>query len=477
MRDLITRKIKNLIHATFNFKKELKNKTLELEALTLKLKEREDLLALQNQKLISKEEEVTEYINKILEQQESERIVKWLINSIRESLELDKVLASAVKEIGKLLKADRCLIALFDQKTSIFNLQNEYRANEDISSFFDNQTELVISKEWHENLVEKNIPIVIDDIESLIFDSQSSIKHHFKDTKSIIITPIAQKEEILGVIIVQQTQYQREWGSSNIEILKDIGNQITIAIRQAALYTQIQTATRLKSEFLANMSHEFRTPLNAIIGFSEMLLNCNYGQLTNKQTEYLNNVAISGKHLLQLVNDVLDLSKVESGNMDLIYEKFDSGQAIIETVNILQNLANKKNISIELVLANISLTGDIIRFKQIIYNLLSNAIKFTEENGQINICTNITQEGLKVEIQDTGIGISPCNKDKIFSQFRQIDSSYARKQEGTGLGLTLTKKLIELHKGYIDFESKLGQGTTFWFVLPEAESLELIEKI
>lgn len=443
-----------------------KDKNSIIKKMSQTLKEKEELLTLQNQRLLSKEEEITEYINKIFEQQERERIVKWLVNSIRETLDLDKVLATTVEEIGKLLKADRCLIALFEQESGRFNLQNEYRASENIPSFLDSNTELKIPDKWCKNLTKDNIPIVIDDINVLILNFAENIDLDFLDIKSFIITPVAHKGDVLGIIMVHQVQNQRKWEKSHIEILKDIGSQITIAIRQAALYTQSQKATRLKSEFLANMSHEFRTPLNAIIGFSEMLLVGNYGQLSQKQTEYLNNIAISGKHLLQLVNDVLDLSKIESGNMELNYEIFNSSCVIRETVTILQNIASKKSISIELNILDFTINGDIMRFKQIMYNLLSNAIKFTEEKGKININTNIKNENLEVTIHDTGIGISPEDKDKIFTKFSQIDSSYSRKQEGTGLGLALTKKLIELHKGSIEFESEKGEGTTFRFYIP-----------
>ncbi|OGI18390.1 MAG: hypothetical protein A2287_08075 [Candidatus Melainabacteria bacterium RIFOXYA12_FULL_32_12] len=462
-------KIKKLFLATLKAKKFLDNGAVKLEEINKKIKEQEELLTLQNQKLLSKDEELTEYINKIFEQQERERVVRWLVDSIRESLDLRQVLATTVKEVGKLIKVDRCIVALYDPENLKFNLENEYRANEDISSFLDNQKSLNISKEWYKYLVEEKMPIVVDNIESLILNSSQNLNTQFLDTKSLIITPIAHKGEILGAIGVHQTQYHRKWDTSNIEILKDIGSQIAIAIRQASLYTQAQEATRLKSEFLANMSHEFRTPLNAIIGFSEMILAGNYGSLAPKQSDYLNNVVISGKHLLQLVNDVLDLSKIESGNMELHYEKFDSGNIIKQTIATLNNMAIKKDISIDLQLSDVIVYGDSVRFKQVIYNLLSNAIKFTEENGRVSVYTSITQGNLKVEVQDTGIGISPRDRHKIFTQFSQIDSSYSRKQEGTGLGLTLIKKLIELHKGYIDFESEEGKGSKFWFILPEAE--------
>ncbi|EKE03865.1 MAG: hypothetical protein ACD_20C00135G0004 [uncultured bacterium] len=468
----LVNKIKKLVLTALNAKRLIDNSAIRLEEISKKIKEQEELLALQNQKLVYKEQELTEYINKIFEQQERERIVRWLVDSIRETLDLSQVLAATTKEVGKLLKVDRCIIALFDPEKLKFNLENEYRVNEDIPSFLDNQKTLNLSIEWYKYLVEEKMPVVIDSVDSLILNFSQSLKTQFLDTRSLIITPIAHKGEILGAIAIHQTQYQRKWDEGNIEILKDIGSQIAIAIRQASLYAQAQQATRLKSEFLANMSHEFRTPLNAIIGFSEMILGGNYGALAPKQFDYLNNVVISGKHLLQLVNDVLDLSKIESGSIELHYEKFNTGKVIKETISTLKNIAIKKNISLDLQLSDVTLHGDSVRFRQIMYNLLSNALKFTEENGKVIVYTSLTKGRLKVEVLDNGIGISQHDRDKIFTQFIQIDSSYSRKQEGTGLGLTLTKKLIELHKGYIDFDSEEGKGTKFWFILPRAEVLE-----
>ena len=424
-----------------------------------------------NKKLKEKEEELAEYINKIFEQQETERIVRWIVNSIRESLNLEEVLSTTVEEIGKLLNVDRCLILLFDPELFKFNLQNEYRKNKEIKSIFETRPIPDFPQQWHDKLINENSSIVIDDVSILPLTKEQKLYIEVNSIKSFAITPVVHKGDILGIICAHQVQYQRDWAACHIEILNGIGSQIAIAIRQAALYTQVQETTRLKSEFLANMSHEFRTPLNAIIGFSEMLITKNYGNLTAKQDEYLTNIATSGKHLLRLVNDVLDLSKVESGNMHLVYEKFKPGQVIVETLSMLDNIISMKNIKIGYINSDTVLNADIGRFRQIMYNLLNNAIKFTEEGGKIDILTSLKENNLKIEVIDTGIGIADKDKSKIFTQFTQLDSSYARKQEGTGLGLALTKKLIELHKGKIDFESEEGKGSKFWFILPEAESL------
>jgi len=421
-----------------------------------------------NTEFTETDEELTRYINKIFEQQEKERIVRWLVNSIRESLDLDKVLETIVEEIGKLLKVDKCLIALYEKDEKNFYYRNEYRKDENILSFIKGaKTMCRLPSKWHNILVEEFSPILINDYSKNKLNPEEKYYLRKNKVKSLIIIPIIHKEEFLGILTVHQIKYQRKWEDAHLEILKDTGSQIAIAINQAIFYSKIQETTRLKSEFLTGMSHELRTPLNAVIGFSEMLLSEDYGKLNEKQKKFLSNIYVSGEHLLKLVNDLLDLSKIESGNIELYYEGFDVKTAIKETLSVLNSLAMKKNINIKMEInADLMLNADLRRFKQIMYNLVSNAIKFTENDGKITVKAFYEDINIKVEVHDNGIGISPNDRNKIFKSFRQLDSSFTRKQEGTGLGLTLTKKLIELHGGIIDFESKTGMGSKFWFTLP-----------
>ncbi|MFA6989613.1 MAG: HAMP domain-containing sensor histidine kinase [Candidatus Gastranaerophilaceae bacterium] len=236
-----------------------------------------------------------------------------------------------------------------------------------------------------------------------------------------------------------------------------------------AVKTQVEQSTKIKSEFIANISHEIRTPLTAILGFSNILLAENPTNLTDKQQRYINNITKSGRLLLSLINDLLDIAKIEAGSMNLSYEKFDSSELIAETVSSINSLADQKNISVKLDVKNIIVKADKGKVRQIIYNLLSNAIKFTPEKGNIIVKSDFNNSNLIVSVEDTGIGIAKSDHDKIFEEFRQIDSSYSRLQEGAGLGLTLTKKLVELHEGSIQFESTVGVGSRFWFILPKIE--------
>ena len=226
---------------------------------------------------------------------------------------------------------------------------------------------------------------------------------------------------------------------------------------------RVQEANRMKSEFLANMSHELRTPLNGIIGFTEFLIGEKPGPLNPKQREYLTDVLTSGKHLLQLINDVLDVAKVEAGKMELFPESFSTRKAIEEVCFVITSLAAKKGIEVRLSLSPQvdTLTLDPQRFKQVLYNLLSNAVKFTDEGGEVEIITQ-PHEGAQVLIQvrDTGIGVKPEDIPRLFNEFQQLDSRIARRYEGSGLGLALTKKIVELMGGSIQVESEVGQGTS-----------------
>lgn len=245
---------------------------------------------------------------------------------------------------------------------------------------------------------------------------------------------------------------------------------------------ELERSNNLKNQFIATMSHELRTPLNSILGFSELLLDESFGVLTDKQRRYVNNIYNSGNHLLQLINNILDIAKIESGKMELHYETFPIRQVLSEVENILRPLLNKKAQNLTILIDDrLSLiNADRVKFKQILYNLASNAIKFTHEKGEITIKADLVEKTisaygnkksccnnyLKLSVIDTGIGIKKEHHEKVFLEFEQLDNSYSRKYEGTGLGLALTKKLVELHGGEIYVDSEEGKGSTFTVFLP-----------
>nr|WP_305064771.1 PAS domain-containing sensor histidine kinase [Methanococcoides sp.] len=235
-----------------------------------------------------------------------------------------------------------------------------------------------------------------------------------------------------------------------------------------------ETMNLEKSKFLANMSHELRTPLNAVIGFSEMLMLGTFGTLNEKQTKYVDNITSSGKHLLDVINDILDLSKIEAGRMELQPKEFDVPSTIEEVNMLLASMAVKKRIDISTDLADntIVIEADKTKFKQVLYNLLSNSLKFTPNNGTVVVSANVKDEMLYVSVKDSGMGIAKEDIGAIFSPFRQLEEMSSKVQQGTGLGLTLVKRFVEMHGGEIWVDSEIGKGSTFTFTMPLKSDIE-----
>jgi len=216
------------------------------------------------------------------------------------------------------------------------------------------------------------------------------------------------------------------------------------------------------------VSHELRTPLNAIIGFSEVLQEKLFGELNEKQAEYTDDILSSGRHLLSLINDILDLSKIEAGRMELEVTTFDLPSAVENALILVRERASRHGIKLDRAIDERlgDFTGDERKVKQVLVNLLSNAVKFTPEGGQIRVAARLGDSAAIVSVTDTGIGIAKEDQEAIFEEFRQVGSNYAQKREGTGLGLSLTRKFVEMHGGKIWVESELGKGATFTFTLP-----------
>src|SRR5499433_2403597 len=296
--------------------------------------------------------------------------------------------------------------------------------------------------------------------------------------RSVLAVPLLREGRIMGALTV----WRKEAGNFSPEVvnlLQTFAIQSALAIQNARLFREIEdkskeieAANRHKSEFLANMSHELRTPLNAIIGFSEVLGERMFGELNEKQAEYTDDILSSGRHLLSLINEILDLSKVEAGRMELELATFDLPLAIDNARTFVRERATKHGINLDVTVDERlgDFVGDERKIKQILLNLLSNAVKFTPEGGRIGINARQTNGAVEISVSDTGIGISPEDQAKIFEEFRQVGGDYSHKREGTGLGLTLAKKFVELHGGKIWVESEVGKGSTFSFTLPERSS-------
>jgi signal transduction histidine kinase/DNA-binding response OmpR family regulator len=294
-----------------------------------------------------------------------------------------------------------------------------------------------------------------------------------KAPRAYMAVPILSRGEVFGVLVDYFFE-PHSFTPKEIQLLSTLADHAAIAIENVRLLQKIQVksreieaASRHKSEFLANMSHELRTPLNAIIGFSEVLVDRMFGELNEKQDEYLKDIYASGQHLLSLINDILDLSKIEAGRMELEATDFDVPSAIDNALILVRERATRRGITLGRTVDEHlgMLRGDERKVKQVLLNLLSNALKFTPEGGRIDVSARVHDEVAEVSVTDTGVGIAPEDQEAVFEEFRQVGSS-AAKQEGTGLGLALCRKFVELHGGRICVRSEVGRGATFTFTLP-----------
>jgi signal transduction histidine kinase len=347
--------------------------------------------------------------------------------------------------------------------------------------------------------VMQDSPLVSDDMDA---DPRTHHPRNLNVTlKGAAIIPLRSAGVVIGTVSVYNRRDGRPFSENDLRMLQILGDQVVVGLDRASVLAdskknevalrakniELQRVTQLKSEFLTNMSHELRTPLNAIIGFSDLLLQGGAGEVTGQQRELVEPVLRNGKHLLSLINSVLDLSKVEAGRMTLSLAETDIREAITGAVTDTASLrtAKQQECTLELDQASLAIVADGVRIRQILYNLLSNASKFTPEGGKIRLVAVRTraplrqpadragdlarltpQEVVWISVIDEGVGIKREDMPKLFQEFSQVDSSSSRRTQGTGLGLALCKKFVEMHGGTIGADSVYGKGTAFWFLLP-----------
>jgi signal transduction histidine kinase len=291
--------------------------------------------------------------------------------------------------------------------------------------------------------------------------------------KAAVAAPMLREGVAIGTILLRKSE-PGPFTPRQIQLLESFASQAVIAIENVRLFTEIQekshqleVASQHKSQFLANMSHELRTPLNAILGYTEMMVDGLYGNVPEKAQDVLERVQANGKHLLGLINDVLDLSKIEAGQLSLAVEEYSVPDMVATVMSATESLAKTKGIALVSAMPQ-GLPrgmGDARRLTQVLLNLVGNAIKFTDQ-GKVEIRARRQGDRFKISVIDTGPGIAPADQAKIFEEFQQVDNTSTRKKGGTGLGLSISRKIVELHGGRITVESEVGKGSNFKITIP-----------
>lgn len=397
------------------------------------------------------------------------------------TLERERVLNSVSKLLVELFNVDHCGIVLVDDMQDDGVLVAEYPSTGNINMRIN-----LAQSELFRRMVRQNSPIHVVTDRMTDIAAQGALRS--TGSAAAVIAPLIARDKVIGSIGLDLTDPNRRFSQGDFSALMTIATQVAVAINNIELYEQALQANRLKSEFLANISHELRTPLNAIIGYSELLLNGMYGVLNEKQLNRVERVYASGKHLLELINDVLDLSKIEAGQMKLTIEPLNLPALIENVFADVVPQADAKGIKLKIDAApNLpSVSGDAQRIRQVLSNLIGNGVKFTKDGSVTALLSPLTvRNGAPVEeairlpqerphdghylligVRDTGIGISPEDQAIIFDAFRQVDGSSIREFGGTGLGLAIAMRLVRLHEGHLWVESTPGTGSTFYVLLP-----------
>jgi signal transduction histidine kinase/ActR/RegA family two-component response regulator/putative methionine-R-sulfoxide reductase with GAF domain len=425
-------------------------------------------IALQQVDLMqSLEARSTELASKV-DQLEALREVGEAVSS---SLDPDAVLASIVSNAVRLTDADGGSILEYEKRTDSFVVRAAYGSG---PTLLDRLRTATIRRDATlvGRAATEHRPLQVADLATVPRDPHLDVLHR-EGWRSVLAIPMLRGDLIVGVVVIRRRR-AGPFPEDMVELLETFASQSSIALVNARLFSELEAksaelevASRHKSEFLASMSHELRTPLNAVIGFSEVLLDRMFGELNERQDEYVRDIWSSGRHLLELLNEILDLSKVEAGRMVLEPSTFRVESALEYAVSLVRERAVRHRITVSVVTGEGvgTLEADELRFKQVLLNLLSNAVKFTPDGGSVEVRAARRDDELVVTVADTGVGIPPEDRERIFESFQQGGRGVAR-TEGTGLGLTLTRRIVELFDGRLWVESEVGVGSTFGFAVP-----------
>jgi signal transduction histidine kinase len=425
-------------------------------------------------RLAATEQHLTVALNDVTKRSQHLAVLNTIGAAVSQSLDLSVIAKEAVDKIAETLAFDAVWIYELEPQARTLRMIAYQGLNDEMA------------KSMAERSIDRGISApVIKTGTRLVFEDLQHDERYRELTRAGTVAslgfkaaaafPIRTKDTIIGTLHVTNLT-KRHFASEELQLLESIAQQVGVASENAKLFAELRDAKeraelsdRAKSDFLANMSHELRTPLNGIIGFSEMLVDEKAGPLSPQQKEFLTDILTSGRHLLTLINDVLDLARVASGKLELKPQAFSLTEAIAETCSIVKPMADQRNVAIDVDARadNDIVTLDPLRFKQVLYNLLSNAIKYNRDDGDVKVAVRVDKQNqIRLQVKDTGIGIKEEDLSRIFHDFVQLDIGSAKVHSGAGLGLALTKKILEEQNGSIIAESEVGKGSTFTVVLP-----------
>jgi signal transduction histidine kinase len=426
------------------------------------------VIAIENVRLLN---ELRSRTNELAQSVEELRALGEVSHAVNSTLDLEKVLETIVAKAVQLSRTDAGGIWVFDRLRNSFELHATYGMDEALIAGLRRQR-VSLGETLIGRAAQNRVPLQVPDLsEEPVSPARDLLLA--AGFRAVLAVPLLSPEGIVGMLVVRR----RETGSfatSTVELLQTFAAQSVSAIQNARLFReieekgrQLESANRHKSQFLANMSHELRTPLNAVLGYSELLNDGIYGELTEKVHGVLERVQSNGRHLLGLINDVLDLSKIEAGQLNLRVDDYSMAALVKSVVAATESLARGKGLVLGTAIQEgLPLgRGDEARLSQVLLNLVGNAIKFTDR-GSVEIAASAAGGRFTVSVRDTGPGIAEADQARIFEEFQQVDASSTRKKGGTGLGLAIAKRIVGMHGGRLTVESTPGAGSTFYMSVP-----------
>jgi signal transduction histidine kinase/ActR/RegA family two-component response regulator len=428
-------------------------------------------LAVNGVKLVQELEARGGELGKRVDELEALREVGEAVSS---SLDVDHVLTTIAMHAVELSGTDGGSIMEYVERDRCFRVRSVYQTRPEVVERL-RSVRIDLDQSLVGRAARERRPIVVPDLRTVDLDPHLRILHD-AGWRSLVVVPMLREDQVVGSLIVRRHE-TGEFTEETVDLLETFASQSALALLNAQLFAELkeqsvelELASRHKSEFLASMSHELRTPLNAILGFSEVLLEQMFGEINERQEEYLRDIHGSGKHLLELLNEILDLSKVEAGRMELEYSSFDLPELLGGAVSMLRERAAVHGVTMDVEIGDgvAEVYADELRLKQVVLNLVTNAVKFTGDGGSVVVAAVRHDPDVHITVTDTGIGVPEADKERIFESFQQGGRGSSR-EEGTGLGLTLSRRIVELLGGHMWLESEVGRGSTFGFAIPSGE--------